>query len=136
MKNNNVTINQVEFLDLNHPYLILVPKDDDAQDLLFDGKIYVRNGEINDKFEYMEFNEKQYLLLEKYLFNFICAECGLIITMYEEEWIEGDMLYAVEKITDRMIVNSDNEEFIGLANKFLDLVKLAIKLDKSLVLYF
>lgn len=132
----NIIPRQVEFLDLNHPYLILVPKDDEALALLYDGQIYLKKDEINNKFEFMKFNEKEYLLLEKYLFNFICAECNLIITMYEEEWVEGDKLYIISQITNQMINNSDNEEFIKLAKEFLKLVKKAIKNNTSLVFYF
>ena len=38
--------------------------------------------------------------------------------MYEEEWIEGDNLVKTLEITNRMINNSDNEEFIKLAKEF------------------
>ena len=136
MGENNIVPGQVEFLDLEHPYLILVPKDENGLNLLYDGNIYTDKGEICDKFHSMKFDEKQFLLMEKYLFNFICLECDVIITMYEEEWVDGDKLKTIQKLTEYSLNTSDNEEFIELANKFLNLVKLAIELKTSLVFYF
>ena len=126
----------VEYLDLTHPYLVLVPKNDEGLDLLYDAHIYSDCGKINEKLEYMQFNEKQFLLLEKYLFNFLCDSCDLIITMYEEEWVEGEKLIDVLSITNQAINNSDNQEFIILAKRFRELVQMAIELKTSLVFYF
>lgn len=132
---NNVP-GRVEFLDLKHQYLILVPRDERGLNLLYDGHIYTEKGEVSDKFYSMRFNEKQFLLMEKYLFNFICLECDLIITMYEEEWVEGDKLITIQKLTEKALNVSDDEKFIELAKQLLNLVRLAIELKTSLVFYF
>jgi hypothetical protein len=42
--------------------------------------------------------------MEKYLFNFIDAECGLLINMYEEEYAEHDILPQILEITNRTTV--------------------------------
>ena len=60
---NNVP-GRVEFLDLKHQYLILVPRDERGLNLLYDGHIYTEKGEVSDKFYSMRFNEKQFLLME------------------------------------------------------------------------
>lgn len=136
MERNNLVPGQVEFLDLTHPYLVLVPKDEEGLKLLYDGLIYTEAGEINKKFQYMKMDEKQFLLMEKYLFNFLCVECDLIITMYEEEWADGDKLLNIKNITNKALAISDNVEFKKLANEFLNLVQLSIELKTSLVFYF
>ena len=74
--------------------------------------------------------------MEKYLFNFIDAECDLLINMYEEEWIEGANLAQTLKITDRMINNCDNDELIELAKKFRTLVEKAIEYNTCVGCYF
>ncbi len=127
----------VRYLDMSKWYSIVVPKDNSAYDEMCDYKIWdEEKSDIKDIYWFMKFHEDTYLLMEKYLFNFIDAECNLLINMYEEEWIEGDNLQKVLKITERMIGNSDNEEFIKLANEFYKLVEKAIENDTCVGCYF
>jgi len=126
-----------KYLDLNHSYFILVPKTEYNLNDLYDARFYDEDKDrVKDGYHYMMFNEATFLLMEEYLFNFIDAETGLIITMYEEEWAEVDMLPMLFEITERMINNSDNDEFIKLADEFLELVKKAIDIQMPVVFYF
>ena len=74
-----------------------------------------KNGGYKGKYDLpgggMKFHEDTYLLMEKYLFDFINVECDLLINMYEEEWIDGENLSKTLEITGRMISNCDNKEF-------------------------
>ena len=126
-----------EFLDLKHRYFILVPKDEGALDELYEGQFYDDdNNCVKEHYLHMEFDEKAFLLLEEYLFNFIDAKCDLIITMYEEEWAEPEKLGDILMLTDSMIGNCDNERFIELANRFRKLVIAAQSLNMPVVFYF
>ncbi len=117
----------VKYLDLNKWYCVVVPKDQTAYNEMCDYKVWDdEKGDVRDIYWFMKFHEDTYCFMEKYLFNFIDAECNLLINMYEEEWIENDNLTKTLEITDRMINNSDNEEFIELAKEFRDLVVKAI----------
>lgn len=138
-KNNKITEikGYTKYLDLSHRYYILTPLTKQALSDLYDANfINSENGKVKEEYSYMEFDEETFLLMEEYLFNFISVECNLIITMYEEEWAEGEMLNDIIKIAERMINNSDNEKFIELAQKFLVLVKIAIEKERVLVFYF
>lgn len=138
-KNNKITEikGYTKYLDLSHRYYILTPLTKQALSDLYDANfINAENRKVKEEYSYMEFDEETFLLMEEYLFNFISVECNLIITMYEEEWAEGEMLNDILKIAERMINNSDNEKFIELAQKFLVLVKIAIEKERVLVFYF
>lgn len=134
---NNKEKGYKKYLDINHKYYILVPLTKQALDDLYDAS-FLNNeyGTVKDGYTYMEFNEEAFLLMEEYLFNFISDECNLIITMYEEEWAEKETLITIQEITKRMISNSDNELFIELAHKFLNLVNVAIEKERTMVFYF
>ena len=126
-----------EYLDANHSYFILVPQNQGALDDLYDGHFFdEEKGIVRDDFLYMVFDEKDYLLMEEYLFNFVDARCDLIITMYEEEWAEGECLDTIRDITIRMIGNCDNKRFIELANEFKNLILRARELKMPVVFYF
>ena len=56
--------------------------------------------------------------------------------MYEEEWVEGDKLITIQKLTEKALNVSDDEKFIELAKQLLNLVRLATELKTSLVFYF
>ena len=125
------------YLDLDKWYGIVVPKDENAYNEMCDYKVWDDNeGDIRDIYWFMKFHEDKFYLMEKYLFNFIDAECNLLINMYEEEWIEGDNLKKTLEITDRMINNSDNEEFLELAKEFRNLVLKAIEVNTCVGCFF
>ena len=130
-------VRYVKYLDLNKWYCVVVPKDQEAYDLMCDYKVWDdEKQDVRDCYYFMKFHEDLYLLMEEYLFNFIDDECDLLINMYEEEWIEGDNLPKALEITDRMINNSDNEEFLKLAKEFRELVKKAIELNTCVGCFF
>lgn len=125
------------YLDPNKWYGIVVPKDQNAYNEMCDYRIWDdEKGDIRDSYWFMKFHEDAYLLMEKYLFHFIDAECNLLINMYEEEWIEGDNLPKTLQITDRMINNCDNDEFIKMAKEFRNLVEKAIQYNTCVGCYF
>jgi hypothetical protein len=127
----------VKYLDLNKWYCVLVPKNDNALNDMAGYDFWDEDkGDVRDDFFYMKFHEDTYLLMEDYLFNFIDDECHLLINMYEEEWIDGENLPKALEITNRMINNCDNEEFIKLATEFRGLIEKAIEYKTCVGCYF
>jgi len=134
--NNNIP-GYKEYLDMDKWYYILVPVNAEANDALSDYAFYDKEADkVKDGFLYMKFHEDKYCLMEEYLFNFIDAECDLLINMYEEEFAEQEVLPSILEITDRMIGSSDNEEFIKLANEFKSLVEKAIQFNTCIGFFF
>lgn len=134
--NNNIP-GYKEYLDMDKWYYILVPVNAEANDALSDYAFYDNEADkVKDGFLYMRFHEDKYCLLEEYLFNFIDAECDLLINMYEEEFADPEVLPSILEITERMIDSSDNEEFIGLANEFKKLVEKAIQYNTCIGFFF
>ena len=130
-------IRYVKYLDLNKWYYILVPKNENAINNMADYHFLDEDrNEVREDFLFMKFHEDTYLLMEKYLFDFINVECDLLINMYEEEWIDGENLSKTLEITGRMISNCDNKEFHELAMKFRDLVEKAIHFGTCVGCYF
>ena len=126
-----------EYLDMDKWYYILVPVNDEASDILSDYAFYDKESDrVKDGFLYMKFHEDKYCLMEDYLFNFIDAECDLMINMYEEEFVDQEHLPSILEITERMIDSSDNEEFIELANEFKGLVQKAIDFNTCIGFFF
>lgn len=119
----------VDYLDLNHRYYIVIALKEGLESEFYTCHFYDDNGEIRDNYLGFWFNEKVFLLMEKYLFNFINKECGLLINMYEEEYAEPEQLPKILEITNRMICNSDNDEFLKYANQFKTIVEKAIELQ-------
>jgi len=134
--NNNMP-GYKEYLDMDKWYYILVPVNNEASDALSDYDFYDRTADrVKDGFLYMRFHEDKYCLMEEYLFNFIDAECNLLINMYEEEFADQEVLPSVLEITERMIASSDNNEFIKLADEFKELVKKAIQFNTCIGFFF
>ena len=132
--NNNIP-GYKEYLDMEKWYYILVPVNNEANDALSDYAFYDKEADkVKDGFLYMRFHE--YCILEEYLFNFIDAECDLLINMYEEEFADPEVLPSILEITERMIDSSDNEEFISLANEFKVLVEKAIQFNTCIGFFF
>lgn len=114
------------YINLDNNYYILVPISKEYVDDLYQYKIYDSKG-IRPCFKKMVFNEKKYIFIEKRLFDFINEKCDSYICMYEDEVIENDKLQTVKNITESLIQNSDEDEFLEFANEFLELVKYAIE---------
>lgn len=134
--NNNIP-GYKEYLDMDKWYYILVPINDEANNSLSDYDFYDKEADkVKEGFLYMQFHEDKYCLLEEYLFNFIDAECDLLINMYEEEFAEQETLPTILGITERMIDSSDNEDFIELANEFKGLVEKAIQFNTCIGFFF
>ena len=126
-----------EYLDMDKWYYILVPVNDEANDAISDYAFYDKDADkVKEGFLYMRFHEDKYCLMEEYLFNFIDAECDLLINMYEEEFADQEVLPSILEITERMINSSDNEEFIKLANEFKGLVEKAIEFNTCIGFFF
>ena len=72
---NNYIPGYTEYLDLNHRYYIVIALKKELENNIYDCHFFDEKGEIKEGFDGFWFDEKLYLLLEKYLFNFISAEC-------------------------------------------------------------
>ena len=130
-------VRYVKYLNLKKWYCVLVPKDEKAMNEMAVYNFWDESkNDVQDEFLFMKFHEDTYLLMEKYLFNSIDAECDLLINMYEEEWIEGDNLLKTLEITDRMINNCDSEKIAELAKEFRSLVESAIQYGTCVGCYF
>ncbi len=121
----------MEYLDLNHRYYIVIALSKDKEDHLFDCQLFDDNGEIKAGYDGFWFDEKMFLLMEQYFFNFIDDECDLIITMYEEEFVFPEQLQQVIEIVKRMMCECDNDEVLELAKKMLCLLEKAKELNTA-----
>ena len=127
----------VEYLSLNHRYYVVVALRKELEDSIFDCHFFDDNGNIKEGFEGFWFNEKVFLTVEKYLFDFINSECGLWIDMYEEEDIFPEKLRQALEITNRQILAvekdadkiPDAKVFLETAGKIKALIEKAIELD-------
>ena len=124
-------IQHTKYLDLNHRYYIVIALNKEAENDLFDCHFFDDNGDIKKDYDGFWFNERMFLLMEEYFFNFIDAECDLLINMYEEEFVFSDKLPQVLSIVNRMIKECDNNEVLELAEKLRNLIEKAIKLDTA-----
>ena len=120
-----------EYLSLKHRYYIVMALSKDKEDQLFDCQFFDENGNIKEGYEGFWFDEKMFLLMEQYFFNFIDDECGLIINMYEEEYIFPEQLSQAIEIVDRMIPECDNDEVLELARKLRALLSKAKELHTA-----
>ena len=127
----------VEYLSLNHRYYVVIALRKELEDSIFDCHFFDDNGNIKEGFEGFWFNEKVFLTVEKYLFDFINSECGLWIDMYEEEDIFPEKLRQALEITNRQILAvekdadkiPDSKVFLETAGKIKALIEKAIELD-------
>ena len=127
----------VEYLSLNHRYYVVIALRKELEDSIFDCHFFDDNGNIKEGFEGFWFNEKVFLTVEKYLFDFINSECGLWIDMYEEEDIFPEKLRQALAITNRQILAvekdadkiPDAKVFLETAGKIKALIEKAIELD-------
>ena len=132
-----MTKGHVEYLSLNHRYYVVIALRKELEDSIFDCHFFDDNGNIRDGFEGFWFNEKVFLTVEKYLFDFINSECGLWIDMYEEEDIFPEKLRQALEITNRQILAvekdadkiPDAKVFLETAGKIKALIEKAIELD-------
>ena len=118
----------VEYLNPKHRYYIVIALNKELENNIYDCHFFDDNGDIKEGYQGFWFDERMFLLMEKYLFNFIDAECNLLINMYEEEYAEPELGPQILEITDRTINNCDNEEVLKLAKEFRSLVERAIEL--------
>lgn len=131
----NVNTADDHYMDLMHNYYIVVPISKQYEEDLYEYKIF-EDGEIRSCFIKMVFDEKKYNYIEKRLFDFINAKFGLYICMYEEEYIEYEQLKDVKELTENLIKNSGEEEFLQFANEFLKLINFAITHEVPVGLLF
>ena len=68
-------------------------------------------------------------MMEKCFFSFIDKECNLIITMYEEEFAEPELLPRELDIVDRQMMDCDNDEVLELAKRLRSIVIKAIEVN-------
>ena len=124
-------LGQVEYLDLKHRYYIVIALSKEAETHLFDCQFFDEKGDIKEGYDGFWFDERMFLLMEKYFFNFIDSECDLLINMYEEEFAFSDQLPQIMNIIDRMTNECDNDEVLELAKEFRRIVAKAIEIDTA-----
>lgn len=92
------------------------------------------NSTENMKVEY--FTSEEYLFLEtqKYL-DFLNVECDCLIDLYEEENIINEKLNNALEITKIIKKNTDDEKYIALLNRFIDIFELAIECNTYVNIY-
>ena len=122
-------LGRVQYLDLGHRYYIVIAHSEEYLNHLYDCHFFDDNGDFLEGYEGFWFDERLFLLMEKYFFNFIDKECNLIITMYEEEFAEPEILPQVLDIVDRQIKNCDNDEVLELAKQLRNIVIKAIEVS-------
>lgn len=130
--NNEIEINdlgRVEYLNLMHRYYIVIAQGEEYLDHLYDCHFFDDNGDIMEGYEGFWFNERLFLLMEKYFFIPIDDECNLLINMYEEEYAEPEILPKVLEIVNRQLMNCDNDEAFELGNQLRDVIVKAIEVN-------
>jgi len=127
------TIN--EYLDLNHEYRILVPRDKDSEELLYRGEIYSMQ-DSSSSFSVMTFHEDVYGYLEDRLFDIINLKLDILINMYEEEIIEPEQVEEAILITQKKLSENSEERFSNLATEFLNLLMEAKRNNTIVGFYF
>lgn len=115
-----------ECIDPTHEYRILVPVNDEAAELLYQGEIYI-NGEISNDMTGLIFFEDTFYYMESKLFDFINVECGTLINMYEEEILDTDQLDKAINIIEVIISNNDDKTLLQFAQMLLELLNSAKK---------
>ncbi len=92
--------------------------------------------EETNNMKIIEFSAEDYFYLEtkKYL-DFLNVECEVLIDLYEDENIPNDKLNNAIEITRILRDNSSEERFVYLANKFIDIFKLAKKCNTYVNIY-
>ncbi len=129
----------VEYLSLNHRYYVVIALKKELEDSIFDCHFFDDNGDIKEGFEGFWFNEIVFVIVEKYLFDFLNDECGVWIDMYEEEQIFPEKLQQALEITTRQILAvekdaekiPDSDVFLENARKIKALIEKAIKLNTT-----
>ena len=74
----------------------------------------------------MTFNEVVFTYIDSRLFGIIDTRMKKLIDMYEEEYFDVEEMQQLLDITDEIIKNNDDKEFLKYANEFRELVKYAV----------
>ena len=116
-----------KYMDLKHTYDIVVPKSPEFNDSLYENDIFDKEGNINDNYLKMTFNEVVFAYMDDRLFRIINLKMNKIIEMYEEEYVDPDEVPDLLKLVEETIMGNDDEEFLKYANEFFKLVQYAYK---------
>ena len=74
----------------------------------------------------MTFNEVVFTYIDSRLFGIIDTRMKKLIDMYEQEYFDVEEMQQLLDITDEIIKNNDDKEFLKYANEFRELVKYAV----------
>ena len=118
--------NKYGYLELTHDYRILVSFDEESTNKLWSCELYDENdGGINHNMRCLSFHEDTFYYMEDYIFNLLNAKLGLLINMYEEEYIETEQLDQAIDIMENIIDNTDDKAVIDFGRNILDMMKIA-----------
>ena len=118
-----------------HPYMILAPLSEEAEDKMYRYEIYDNNGNISDDFEYMLFDEETEEYVELRLFDLINAKFNIIINIYEEEVLDKNIPEAIELVR-RFSCDTDDSRLTEFATDLINLFEIAKEKGTSIGFYF
>lgn len=119
-----------------HPYMILAPLSEEAEDKMYRYEIYDNNGNISDDFEYMLFDEETEEYVELRLFDLINAKFNIIINIYEEEVLENKNIPEAIELVRRFSCDTDDSRLIEFATDLINLFEIAKEKGTSIGFYF
>ena len=97
---------KMKLKDSQHPYIILAPLSEVAEEKMYRYEIYDDNGDISSDYEYMLFGEETEEYFELRLFDLINAKFNMIINIYEEEILDNKNIIEAIDLVKRF---SDNK---------------------------
>ena len=119
-------INKYGYLELTHEYRILVSFDEESTNKLWGCELYdEKDGGINRQMLCLNFHEDTFYYMEDRIFLFLNAKLGLLINMYEEEYIDTDQLDEAMDIVQTILDNTDDRAVADFGKKLLEMMQIA-----------
>ena len=122
--------------DSQHPYIILAPLSEEAEEKMYRYEIYDDNGDISSDYEYMLFDEETEEYFELRLFDLINAKFNMIINIYEEEILDNKNIIEAIDLVKRFSDNSDDKRLVEFATDMINLFEIAKEKGTSVGFYF
>ena len=119
-------VNKYGYLDLSQDYRILVSLDEESTNKLWSCELYdEEDGGINRNMICLSFHEDTFYYMEDYIFNLLNVKLGLLINMYEEEYIDTEQLDQAISIMENILDNTDDKAVSDFSKRLLDMMKVA-----------
>ena len=127
---------KMKLKDSQHPYIILAPLSEEAEEKMYRYEIYDDNGDISSDYEYMLFDEETEEYFELRLFDLINAKFNMIINIYEEEILDNKNIIEAIDLVKRFSDNSDDKRLVEFATDMINLFEIAKEKGTSVGFYF